>query len=74
MTTFTLHISETNKRVLAILNLLRETEEITLEENSSDFQLSKVQKFDLDERKENYLTGKSKPYSWDEVKNRLKVS
>jgi len=38
MTAYTLRVSETNKQVLALLDLIRATEKITIEEQVSEFE------------------------------------
>ncbi|MFT7614830.1 MAG: hypothetical protein ACI9J3_003817 [Parvicellaceae bacterium] len=42
--------------------------------NHKQFQLSTNQKDVLDQRKKKHLEGKSKSYSWNEVKQRARIS
>jgi hypothetical protein len=73
MSSFTLHIKNSNKKVLALLKLIRDSEDIVLEENVNDYHLTDVQKSILDQRKVAHLTGASKSFSWDEVKERARA-
>ncbi|MFT5250911.1 MAG: hypothetical protein ACI93P_002654 [bacterium] len=74
MSSYTLHIKDSNKKVLALLDLIRETEEVVLEENVTNFELSEVHKSILEERRADYLSGKSKTVTWNEIKDSVGVA
>lgn len=74
MSTYKLTIKESNDRVLALLNLIRVTEDVVLEEDIDTYHLTDAQKSILDQRKANHLAGTSKSFSWNEVKERAKDS
>jgi hypothetical protein len=74
MSTYKLTIKEPNARVLALLNLIRVTEDVVLEEDIDTYHLTDAQKSILDQRKANHLAGTSKSFSWNEVKERAKAS
>lgn len=71
---YTLTIDKPTEKISALLNLIRSYDEITLEEEVDDYELSDVQKSLLDKRVENYEKGISKSYTWSEVKNRVRTS
>lgn len=71
---YTLTIDKPTKKILALMNLIRSYDEITLEEESSNFELSDEQKKELDIRAEKHSKGLGTNYSWDEVKNKVRSS
>jgi hypothetical protein len=71
---YSLTINNVNKQVLALLNLLQETEGITLTEEVDNTALSSAQITELDLRRAKHIAGESKSYSWDEVKTRARAA
>jgi len=69
---YTLTIDNFDKHTLALLNLIKTTDNVSLEQENEGFELSDAHKAILDERKQKHLNGKSKSYSWDEVKKRAR--
>ena len=71
---YTLTIENPDKHTRALINLIKATENVNLQEEVEVFQLSKEHKAILDERKAKHLSGESKSYSWSEVKRRARAS
>lgn len=69
---YTLTIDDFDKHTLALLNLIKTTKNVHLEEENEGFALSDAQKAILDERKAKHLSGESQSFSWDEVKKRAR--
>jgi hypothetical protein len=66
---YTFSIDESSDKAIALLEYLR-TLEFVKEENT-EFVLTDKHKEILHERRANRMSGKSKSYSWDEIKESL---
>ncbi len=70
---YTLTINNLNTQVEELLKLIRNNEEMQLEEDLSIYEISDSYKTALDLRFEKHLKGESKNYSWQEVKERARA-
>lgn len=69
---FILTINNLDKHTLALLNLIKATENVFIEEEKDDFLLTDAQKSMLDERQHKDRTGDSKSFSWEDVKEKAR--
>jgi hypothetical protein len=65
----TVHIDDSCSRGKALLNYILTLDFVEVDHD--DMVLTEEQSKILDERRRNHISGKSKSYSWDEVKNSL---
>jgi hypothetical protein len=65
----TIQIDDSTSKGKALLQYLLTLDFVEIEKD--EFVLTEEHVKILDERRENHLSGKSKSYSWDEVKNSL---
>ena len=71
----TLHINIDDKIYHKFLSMLKSFESgIEVIDNTQDIRLTKEQEKTLDLRQENYLSGKSKSYKWEDAKNMIRKS
>jgi len=68
--TYTFHIDSSSEKAKALLYFLR-TLDFVKEEDNNDFMLTEEHMTILKERRNNRMSGKSKTYSWDEVKDSI---
>lgn len=65
----TVHIDDSSSRGKALLNYILTLDFVEVDQD--DMVLTEEQLKILDERRVNHISGKSKSYSWDEVKSSL---
>lgn len=65
----TVHIDDSSSRGKALLNYILTLDFVEVDQD--DVVLTEEQLKILDERRVNHISGKSKSYSWDEVKSSL---
>ena len=70
---FTIDIDPSNIKAKALLEYIRTLDFIKIQEteSSKEYSLSDEQISILEERKEDHIKGRSKSYSWEDVKNQF---
>ena len=67
----TIDVDITNNKALALLNYIRTLDFINIKEKEQDYSLTDQQITILKERKQKHLSGKSKSYKWEDIKEEL---
>ena len=70
---YILTIDNPDKHTVALINLIKATDNVFLKEETKAFKLTAAHKAILDEQDERHLGGKGKSYTWQEVKRRART-